>query len=53
MLGVGLCHPENVTLLGEPNNTRHIKSQSFNIAYDKGIITEWSIDKMGHVALLI
>ena len=23
-----------------PNHTRHIKSQSFNIAYDEAIITE-------------
>jgi len=36
-----------------PNHTRYIKSQSFKIAYDKAIITEWSIGKIGHIALLI
>ena len=35
----------NVTLLGGPNHTRHIKSQSFKIAYDEAIITEWSLAK--------
>jgi len=40
MLGIGICHPEEVTLLGGPNHTRHIKSQSFKIAYDEAIIIE-------------
>ena len=40
MLGIGLRHSEDVTLLGGPNYTRHIKSQYFKIAYDKAIITE-------------
>jgi len=53
MLGIGLRHPENATLLGGPNYTRHIKNQSFKIAYDKAIIIEWSIGKKGHVALPI
>ena len=30
-----------------------IKSQSFKIAYDEAIVTEWSIGKMRHVALPI
>jgi len=51
MLGIGIRHPEDATLLGGPNHTRHIKSQSFKIAYDKAIITEWLIGKIGHVAL--
>jgi len=51
MLGVGIHCPEDATLLGGLNHTRHIKSQSFKIAYDEAIITEWSIDKMGHIAL--
>ena len=53
MLGICLRHSENATLLGGPNYTRHIKSLSFKIAYVEAIITEWSIDKMGHVALPI
>jgi len=53
MLGIGLRHPEDATLLGRLNHTLHIKSQSFKIAYDKTIIIKWSIDKMGHVALPI
>ena len=53
MLGIGICHPEDATLLGGPNHIRHIKSQSFKIAYDKAIITKWSIGKMDHVALTI
>jgi len=53
MLGIGISHLEDGTLLGGPNHTRHIKSQSFKIAYDKAIITKWSINKMGHVALPI
>jgi len=40
MLGINLCHPENVILLGGPNNTRQIKNQSFKIAYNKVIIIE-------------
>ena len=50
MLGVGIHYPEDATLLGGLNHTRHIKSQSFKIAYDEAIITEWSIDKIGHIA---
>jgi len=53
MLGIGLRHPEDATLLGGPNHTRDIKSQPFESAYDKAIITKWSIDKMSHVALPI
>jgi len=53
MLGIGLRHPEDTTLLGRPNYTRHIKSQSFKVAYDEAIITKWSIVKIGHVALPI
>jgi len=53
MLGVGFRRPEDATLLDGPNHTRHIKSQSFKIAYDEVIITEWSIDKIGHIALPI
>jgi len=53
MLSIGIHCPENATLLGEPNHTRHIKSQFFKIAYDEAIITEWSIGKMSHVALPI
>ena len=34
-------------------HTCHIKSQSFKIAYDKAIIVEWSIGKIGHVSLPI
>ena len=53
MFGVGVHRPENATLLCGPNYTCHIKSQSFKIAYDKAIITEWSIGEMGHLAFLI
>jgi len=53
MLGIGIRHPEDVTLLGGPNRTLHIKSQSFKITYDEAIITEWSIGEIGHIALLI
>ena len=52
-LAFGVRCPENVTLLGGPNYTCHIKSQSFKIAYDKAIITKWSIGEIGHIALLI
>jgi len=40
MLGVGIRHLEDATLLGGPNHIRHIKSHSFKIAYDEAIITE-------------
>ena len=53
MFSVGIRRPENVTLLGGPNYTHHIKSKSFMIAYDKAIISELSIGKIGHVALSI
>ena len=53
MLGIGLRHSENATLLGGPNYTRHIKSQSFKISYDEAIIAEWSIGKMGYACSLI
>jgi len=53
MLGIGIRHPEDATLLDGPNHTRHIKSQSFKIAYDKAIIAKLSISEMGHVALPI
>ena len=46
MLGIGIRHPEDATLLGGPNHTRHIKSQSFKIAFDEAIVTKWSIEKM-------
>ena len=38
MLGVGVHHPEDATLPGGPNHTRHIKIQSFKITYDEAII---------------
>jgi len=53
MSDVGICRPEDATLLDGPNHTRHIKSQSFKIAYDEAIITDWSIGKIGHVTLPI
>ena len=53
ILGIGIHRPEDATLLGRLNHTRRIKSQSFKIAYNEAIITEWSTGKMGHVALLI
>ena len=53
MLDVGICCPEDATLLGGPNHARHIKNQSLKIAYDEAIVTEWSIGKMGHIALPI
>jgi len=53
MLSVGIRHPEDATLLGGPNHTRHIKSQPFKIAYDEVIVTKWSIGKMDHIALPI
>ena len=40
MLGISIRHPEEATLLDGLNHTRHIKSQSFKIAYDEAIITE-------------
>jgi len=46
MLGIGIRHPKDATLLGGQNHTHHIKSQSFKIAYGEAIITEWSIGKM-------
>ena len=53
MLGVCIHHPEDATLLGGPNHTRHIKSQSVNIAYDEAIVTKWSIGEIGYIALPI
>ena len=53
MLGIGIRRPEEATLLGGPNHTCHIKSQSFSIAYDEAIIAEWSIGKIDHIALPI
>jgi len=47
MLGIGIRCPKDATLLGGPNHKRHIKSQSFKIAYDEAIVTEWLISKMG------
>ena len=44
-----VCYPENMTLPGGQNHTRHIKSQSFKIADDKAIIIEWLIDEMGQL----
>ena len=48
MFGVGVRHPENVTLLGGPNYKCHIKSQPFKVAYDKAIslndrLAKWTI----------
>ena len=48
---IGVCCPEDVTLLGGLHHTHYIKSQSFKIANDEAVVTKWSIDKMGHVAL--
>ena len=53
MLDISIRHPEDAILLGRPNHTRHIKNQCFKIAYDKAIITEWSIGEMGHLAFPI
>ena len=50
---IGVRCLEAATLSGGPNHTRHIKSQSFKIAYDEAIITDWSIGKIGHVTLPI
>jgi len=51
MLGVGVRRPKDVTLPSGPNHTRYIKNQSFKIAYDEAIITEWSTGKMNHISL--
>ena len=53
MFGVGVRRPENATLFGGPNYTCHIKSQPFEVAYDKAIIAKWSAGKMGHTVLPI
>jgi len=53
MLGIGVCRPEDATLFGGPKYTRHIKSQSFKVAYDEVIVTKWSTGKMDHIALPI
>jgi len=53
MFGVGVRCPKDVTLLGGLNHIRHIKSQSFKIAYDEAIIVEWSVSKMGYIAISI
>ena len=53
MFGIGIRRPKNATLLGGPNYARHIKTQSFKIAYDEAIVTEWSIGEMGHIAFPI
>ena len=52
MLGVGIRHPEDATLLSGQNHT-HIKIQSFKIAYYEVIVTKWSIGKIDHIALPI
>ena len=48
MLGASVCYSEDATLPGGPNHTRHIKSQSFKIAYDEAItlngrLVKWAI----------
>ena len=53
MFRIDIHCPEDTTLLGGPNHTRHIKSQSIKIAYDEAIITEWLIGKMRHIPLPI
>ena len=53
MLGVGVRYSENATLPGGPNHTYHIKSQSFKISYDEGIVAEWSIGEMNHITFPI
>jgi len=53
MLSIGIRHPEDAAPLDGPYHTHHIQSQSFKIAYDEAVITEWLIDKMGHVVLPI
>jgi len=53
MLGISIRRPEDTILLGGPNHTRHIKSQSLKIAYDEAIVTEWSIRKIGYIAIPI
>ena len=40
---IGVRCLEDAALLGGANHTCHIKSQSFKIAYDEAIITEWLI----------
>ena len=53
MFSVSVRRPENVTLPGGSNHTRHIKSQYFKVAYDKAIVIKWSIGEMRHIALPI
>ena len=53
MFGFGVRRPENVTLPGRSNHACRIKSQSFKVAYDKVIVTEWLTGEMGHIALPI
>jgi len=53
MFGIGVRCPENATLLGGPDYKYYIKSQPFEVAHDKAIITKWSAEKMGHTAILI
>jgi len=53
MSRIGVRCSEDATLLGGPNYSCHTKSQSFEIAYDKTIIAEWSISEMGHIAFVI
>ena len=48
---IGIHRSEDATLLGGPNHTCHTKSQSLKIAYDEVVVTEWSIGKIGYIAL--
>ena len=48
MLGIGIRSPEDATLLDRPNQTRHIKSQSFKLLMTKssslnGRFAKWAI----------
>jgi len=49
MSRIGVRCPENAKLPGGPNHTRHIKSQSFKIAYNEVIFVEWSISEIGQL----
>jgi len=53
MFGVGVCRPENATLLGGPDYKCHIKSQPFEVSYNEAIVAKWSTEKMCHTAFPI
>ena len=53
MSSYGICRLEDVTLSYGPAHSPFLKSQFFKTVYEETLITKWSFNEVGYIALVI